>query len=228
MAKERHALNLGKGATLFVKSRLKRLPQEDETWEADFCALPKPMMRSDTHYLGMVVTQPHGDFLANLEVNQRPSVNDLATLLAQAMRRPLTEGAHRPRCLHVRGHRQWGKLFPHLAELDIEVSVRQELPKVREAYRDFLRHTRDASRARMVTPSADQATVEKMFPAIAKWVTGYGNIEIGDQESFGFVVRAIDYGGQVFEDDRPDTLAEAMAALEKGLAQWFKDQSIES
>src|SRR5205807_6747020 len=109
----------------------KRLPQEDETWESDFRALPKPMMQTETHYIGMVVAQPHGDYLAELEVKGRPSVNDLATLLAQAMRRPLTEGAHRPRRLHVRGHRQWRELFPHLAELDIKVSVRQELPKVK-------------------------------------------------------------------------------------------------
>jgi hypothetical protein len=30
-----------------------------------------------------------------------------------------------------------------------------------------------------------------------------------------------------FEDEKPDTLAEAMAALEKGLAKWFKEQGIE-
>ena len=138
MAKERHELKLGTGATFFVKSHLKRLPQDDETWEADFRAIPKPMMQSDTHYLGMVVTQPHGFYLAELEVEKRPSVNDLATLLAQAMRRPFTEGAHRPRRLHVRGHRQWRELFPHLAELGIKVSVQQELPKVKDAYEDYL------------------------------------------------------------------------------------------
>jgi hypothetical protein len=227
VANERHDLKLGKGATFFVKSHIKRLPQEDETWEADFYALPKPLMQSDAHYLGMVVVQPYGDYLAELEVKGRPSVNDLATLLAQAMRRPFTEGAHRPRRLQVRGHRQWRELFPHLAELDIEVSVRQDLPKVKEAYEDFLRHTREASRAGMVKPSTDQATVEKLFPAIARWVGGYGHVEIGDQEGFGFIVRALHYGGVVFEDDKPNTLAEALAALEKGLADWFKEQGID-
>jgi hypothetical protein len=69
-----------------------------------------------------------------------------------------------------------------------------------------------------------QAAVEQTFPAIAKWVRGYGHIEIGDQESFGFVVRALGYGGLVFEDDKADKLAEAMAALEKELAAWFKEQ----
>jgi hypothetical protein len=148
-------------------------------------------------------------------------------MLAQAMRRPFTEGAHRPRRLHVRGHRQWAELFPHLSELGIDVSVRQELPKVKEAYEEYLKQMRQAHRAGMLKPSADQAAVETIFPAIAKWVKGYGHIEIGDQEGFGFVARALDYGGMVFEDDRPDTLAEALAALEKGLRKWFDEQGID-
>ena len=69
--------------------------------------------------------------------------------------------------------------------------------------------------------------VQKEYPAIARWVSGYGHIEIGDQEGFGFIVRSIDYGGVIFEDDRPDTLAEAMAALEKGLADYFEQEGIE-
>jgi hypothetical protein len=40
MAKELDKLKLGKG-NVFVKSQLRRLRQEDETWEADFRALPK-------------------------------------------------------------------------------------------------------------------------------------------------------------------------------------------
>ena len=66
-----------------------------------------------------------------------------------------------------------------------------------------------------------------MFPAIARYLNGYGYIEIGDQESFGFVVRAIGYGGTDFEDDRPETFAEAMAVLEAGLARWFEEQGVE-
>ena len=64
-------------------------------------------------------------------------------------------------------------------------------------------------------------------PRHRQWVRGYGHVEIGDQEMFGFVVRALDYGGLVFEDDKPDTLAEAMAALEKGLAEYFEREGIE-
>ena len=174
-----------------------------------------------------MVVAPDGTLLANSHVDGRPTVNDMATLLAQAMRRPLTGKAHRPRRLHVRGHPQWKELFPHLDELGIKVAVHRELPKVQRAYQGYLRQHRDDHRVGMVKPSEEQQAVEQLFPAIAQWVRGYGHIEIGDQEMFGFVVRALDYGNLVFEDDRPDTLAEAMATLEKGLRKWFKDQRID-
>jgi len=90
---EEEKLKLGKGAA-FVKSRLKRLPQVDEVWEADFEALPKPIMQTETHYLGMVVTNQGGTLLADSHVRGRPSVNELATLLAQAMQRPLEGEGH--------------------------------------------------------------------------------------------------------------------------------------
>jgi hypothetical protein len=79
----------------------------------------------------------------------------------------------------------------------------------------------------MVRPTAEKQSIEKLFPAIARYVQGYGHIESGDQEMFGFVARALDYGGSVFEDNRPDTLAEAMAALEKGLRKWFNEQGVD-
>jgi hypothetical protein len=68
----------------------------------------------------------------------------------------------------------------------------------------------------MVKPTAEQQAVEKLFPAIAQWVRGYGHVEIGDQEMFGFVVRALGYGGLAFEDDRPSTLAEALYRRRSG------------
>jgi len=219
-------LKLGKG-TAFVKHRLKTLRQDDDTWEADFRALPKPITQSETHYLGVAVSEPGGEVLAQSQIEGRPSVNDLAALLAGAMRQPLTGKAHRPRHLHLRGHHQWRELFPHLEELGIGVSVQRELPKVETAYESHLQQIRDARRATLVKPTVKQTAVEQTFPAVAKWVRGYGHIEIGDQESFGFVVRALDYGGLVFEDDKADTLAEAMAALEKGLAEYFERENIE-
>ena len=50
-------LELGKGVA-FVKSRLKRLTQGDDTWKADFEALPEPIMQTETHYLGIAGPHP--------------------------------------------------------------------------------------------------------------------------------------------------------------------------
>ena len=64
-------LKLGKGVA-FVKGRLKRLPQGDDAWEADFQALPKPMTQTETHYLGMVVSKEGGSLLADLPIEGGP------------------------------------------------------------------------------------------------------------------------------------------------------------
>jgi hypothetical protein len=227
MARKEEPLKLGKGVA-FVKAQLKRLPQEDDTWEADFRALPKPSTRSVTNYVGIVLTQPDGDWIAEEEVEGTPTVNDLANLLARAMQRPIVEceGRHRPRCIRVRGHHQWRELFPHLEELGIKVVVSPALPKIEHAFKDVLKEAMKAQRAKRVKPTAEQQSVEKMFPAIAQWVRD-GHIEIGNQEGFGFVVRALDYGGQAFEDDKPATLAEALASLEQGIRKWYKEQGID-
>ncbi len=80
----------------------------------------------------------------------------------------------------------------------------------------------DSKRAKMIVPNSHQSAVEALFPSIARWIQG-GTIEIGEDEQFGFVVRALDCGGLVFEDDTAETLAEAMVALEAGLSQWFEE-----
>ena len=71
MARKEEPLKLGKGAA-FVKSRLKRLPQSDETWEADFQALPKPIIQNETHYLGMIVAKKGGTLLADRRFTADP------------------------------------------------------------------------------------------------------------------------------------------------------------
>ena len=226
MASVESTLKLGKGSA-FVKTHIKRLEQEEDTWEADFRALPKPQGQMETHYLGLVVSLPQGTPLVCIPVDYTPDVNDLADLLAAAMRRPMTDRAHRPRRIAFRGNPRWKELFPHLKQLGIEVLVQNELPHVEAVYVDFLRQMRRARSNPLILRTPASADVEKLFPAVAKWVQGYGHIEIGDQEGFGFVVRAIDYGGVVFENDRPNTLSEAMGSLENGLVQYFEGEGID-
>jgi hypothetical protein len=226
MTRELPKLKLGKSAA-FVKTHLKQLKQENDTWEADFRALPKSEGEAETHYLGLVVALPRGNPLVSMLVEYTPNVNDLADLLADAMRRPMTESAHRPRQILLRGNPRWEELFPHLKQLGIEVSIHNELPNVEEVYEDFLRQMRRARPSPLILYTPTSTDVQKDYPAIAMWVQCYGQIEIGDQEGHGFIVRALYNGGLVFEDDKPRTLAEALVALERGLARWFNGEGIE-
>jgi hypothetical protein len=68
-----------------------------------------------------------------------------------------------------------------------------------------------------------KADIESAYPNVAEWVAGCGWIEIGDQDWQGFVVRALNAGGMIYETEGCRTLGEAMAALEKGLGKWMQE-----
>ena len=225
MAKKQTRLKLGKRAS-FVKTHLKQLPREEETWEADFRALPRPADQTETHYLGLAVALPKGDPLVYLPVEYTPTVNDLADLLADAMRRPLTGSARRPEHIHFRANPRWEELFPHLKELGIEVTLRDDLPELEEVCLDFLREMRKASPGRIIMLSPSPTDPGRQFPGIAKWVQENGWIEVGRRKDAGFVARALDDNGLVFENNGNNTLAEALAALEEGLAERLRDQEV--
>jgi hypothetical protein len=76
--------------------------------------------------------------------------------------------------------------------------------------------TRSSNRPK---PHSQRASnVDELYPAVSEFVRTQGWIEIGDQEGFGFIVRALDYGGLVFETRKPRTLSEALNVLEKRIA----------
>ena len=57
-------LKLSEGAA-FVKSRLKRLPEGDGTWEAEIRPLPSTFMQNEMHRLEIVVAKEGGIPLAD-------------------------------------------------------------------------------------------------------------------------------------------------------------------
>jgi hypothetical protein len=210
-------LKLGKGSS-FVKRRLRDYPQEDAVWEADF--------QSITHeehagfWLGMVVDQEVGVELAHHVLDAPPTVNDLARILAEAIQRPIVEGSrHRPSTLLLRDDPQWEELLPHLLELGVEVVKTNVLPAWQDVAEDSgIEHAR--RRLSFGPPTVTNDTLlAHLFPGVGKWVRRGGWIEIGEQDDQGFVVRALDAGGLVFEDTEARTLDEAMVALERGIAE---------
>ena len=128
-------LKLGK-SSWFVKRRLSWLPQEDLVREADFCPLPEVL---GGLWLGLVVSHHDGSVVAQDILEHAPDVNDLATLLAEAMQRPLMEQTRcRPKAFHLRDNPEWDELRPHLAQLRIEVVVTEKLLKWEEVFADLI------------------------------------------------------------------------------------------
>jgi hypothetical protein len=129
-------LKLGKGAA-FVKSQLRRLRQGDDTWEADFFPIPCAGDRGEGVWVGLVLSHSDEYLLAQRTVTEPPTVNDLARLLADAMRRPLAGPTHRPRRLYLRARPEWAELLPHLEQIGIEVVSQDALPKWDAAFGDL-------------------------------------------------------------------------------------------
>lgn len=62
------------------------------------------------------------------------------------------------------------------------------------------------------------------YPNIDRFVFEHGWIEIGHDEYSRSFIRAFDIGGQVWEGEQfYDSLEDALADLERGLAQWWTD-----
>ena len=136
MATRQGKLKLGK-SSWFVKRRLSWLPQEDLVREADFCPLPEVL--GGGLWLGLVVSHHDGSVVAQDILEHAPDVNDLATLLAEAMQRPLMEQTRcRPKAFHLRDNPAWDALRPHLAQLSIEVVVTEKLLKWEEVFADLI------------------------------------------------------------------------------------------
>ena len=221
----RTKLTLGKGSS-FVKSRLRRLSQKDDAWEADF--QPIPNERKTEFWLGMVVEQETAIELTHEVLSAPPTVNDLASLIAAAMQRPIIEGSHhRPSTLLLSNDPHWKELIPHLMELGIEVIVSGTLPAWKQAAEESgVEHARMMFRLGPPKTTKDNL-VAAMFPALGKWILSGGWIEIGEQDGVGFVVRALDAGGLAFEDTEARTLDEALAALEAGIAGQLEEHGID-
>jgi hypothetical protein len=119
------------------QSRLRYLPQIEYTWEADIQPVVNEQDKIE-FWLGMVVEQEGGAILAHLSLDQPPTVNDLATLLAHAMGRPLTDDQrHRPTTILLRPNSEWDELHPHLRELRINVVSTEALQVWSEAAQGF-------------------------------------------------------------------------------------------
>jgi len=89
--------------------------------------------KPDRHALpGTVVDLPKGDPLVFMPMEYTPTVNDLADLLDNAMRRPMTGSARRPEQIHFRENPRLAELHRHLNDIGFATSIHDELPRVED------------------------------------------------------------------------------------------------
>ncbi len=214
-------LILGKGSA-FVKSRLSRLPRTDEVWEADIQPISPWGWDAQRHgelWLGMVLTQTENFHLALLASEAAPGINDLASLLARAMEHPWVMGKRRPAQIVLRNNMQWEELIPHLRQLKIEVISQQELPLWDHAAAEYVRKLRARLIGRDVPIMTVPQEFDEAFPVLVRWVKTQGRIEIGVEGQQGFIVRALDDGGMVFDGKTGKSVGEALTALQRKIAE---------
>lgn len=226
---EGEKLRLGKGSS-FVKSHLSRLPRTEEVWEADIQPISVWGWNTRLHgelWLGMVLTRLENFHLALRASEEAPTVNDLADLLAKAMERPWVMGTRRPAKDLLRDDPQWKELIPHLVQLKIEVEAQGELPNWDDAAAAYVSKLKTSFVGQEVPIITLLQEPDGAFPAVARWIEALGRIEIGVEGGQEIVARALTLESLVFEDRKSRTLAEAMAALEEGLARWFEEQGVE-
>jgi hypothetical protein len=67
-------------------------------------------------------------------------------------------------------------------------------------------------------------SLEQIYPNVALWIKSHGWIEIGYDDFSHSFVRALDIGGMIWEaEEKYNSLDEAMQALDKGIADWLKE-----
>ena len=159
-------LKLGK-TSAFVKRDLRILPLTDAEFEADFFLDGEFSTKRREVWTGMVIEREFGALLAMENVKwPPPTVNDLATLLAHAMFRPLDEGdRQRPRTICLRDRSQWQELLPHLRQLGIEIVSGDDLPRFDEAVIEWMQErTADHTPEKPFAVAKIKEDLKSLFP----------------------------------------------------------------
>ncbi|MBV8608302.1 MAG: hypothetical protein JO034_12685 [Singulisphaera sp.] len=69
----------------------------------------------------------------------------------------------------------------------------------------------------------------QVYPAIARWVSGYGWVEFGIDGLDRPFIRALDEGGRVWEGEgKYETLDQALQAMEAGLTEFMREQGFDT
>jgi tetratricopeptide (TPR) repeat protein len=171
--KKRAAAPPAEGPSPLVKERLRKLPQEDDVWQADFRQLPlwfESGRERKRPWIVLVASRSTDLMLAHVVEEDQPSAEVLWDRLAQAMRRPLAGEPHRPTELQLRAGDAGRALQPHVEELGIDCVLTDELSPWDAKYESLRRHlTADAPPGLLDTPGVHPDEVARFCQAAAEF-----------------------------------------------------------
>lgn len=133
-----------KGPLALIKKWLhERLPQEADTWQADFRQMPSliEVAGEPVHpWIVMVASRSNDLVLAHGILPQAPSDKHLWDELVQAMQNPMAGEPHRPSELQVRADPRWEALKQHFEEIGVGLVVTDELDQMNFLFQDLSEH----------------------------------------------------------------------------------------
>jgi hypothetical protein len=128
------------GPSAAAKGRLKRLPQEDETWQADcrpLDTLVEHEGKMTQPWVGLVVSRSRELILAQAMELEPLSAPAMWDLVSRAMSEPLVETPRRPTRLEIRPGPVWDELRPHLEDVGVACVAGGDVAVIGEVIADL-------------------------------------------------------------------------------------------
>jgi tetratricopeptide (TPR) repeat protein len=133
-----------RGPLPLVKNWLKRkLPQQEEVWQADVRQLPNAIRVAGAKvrpWVVLVTSRTNDLVLAHALLEEEPVAASRWDTLVQAMQNPVAGEPHRPTELQVRTDERWQSLKPHIEEVAIGLVVAQELDQLDAVFKGVSEH----------------------------------------------------------------------------------------
>jgi tetratricopeptide (TPR) repeat protein len=162
------------GPLAIVKKWLQgKLPQEDDTWQADFRQLPDwiTIGGDPARPWFILVTSISNDLiLAHHMPEEAPTAALLWDTLVRAMQHPAAGQPHRPREIQVRADERWESLRAHLDEIGVGLAASDDLAHVDDAFKEMSEHVCGKPQPGLLDmPGVTPAQVGRFYEAAASF-----------------------------------------------------------
>ena len=134
---------LAVGPTESSLAKLRRLPIEDDTWQADFRQFDRRIEIAGERvrpWMVLVSSRSRDLVLAHALTEQAPSPEEFWDILAEAMQKPAVGEPHRPTEVQVRGGGVWDGLTTPFESIGVACQPEEVLDQVDALFEDLTRH----------------------------------------------------------------------------------------